>query len=162
MQISNDYGLENIYSISALNSNRTDTAKSETSIAPMDTVSISEEAMEAYKESKVNSDDTNDIYAQFRKKFNSYRGNGIFEQSEVNDTYAVTEAGEEAQGAPSGGGGGSSEGSTSEEIQEKIKTLTSQLQSIMSSNLPEGEKNAKAAQLQAQISELQAQLNSAG
>lgn len=72
----------------------------------------------------------------------------------------ATKAAGEAQGqggaGGAGGGGGSSDSDSSEDIQEKIAALQSQLQAALS----DGD-TSKASSLQAQIAALQVQLQSA-
>ena len=68
-----------------------------------------------------------------------------------------------AEGKPSGGsgGGGNGSSSSSESIEAQIQSLQAKIQTIASSNLPESIKESTMATYQAQIAELQSQLQQA-
>lgn len=71
---------------------------------------------------------------------------------------------EEAGGAAAaqgGGGGGSGSSDSAESIKKQIQQLEAKLQTIASSGLPENVKESTMATYQAQIAELQAQLQQA-
>lgn len=156
MQVTSDYSTLNIFQVEETTNSR---KKSEFSVnSPFDTVSISDAALEAYSKSKISTsemDDKSDSDASkdFKKYFNNYRGNGIFAEDNSQDT-------EKNDGVTD-----TSENSESEkiskkvsEIERKIKDLMEKLETVMSSDMPEQEKNAMEGQIQKEISELQSQL----
>ncbi len=117
--------------------------------------------MEAYTKSKPGSIDEesseNDLFDQFKKQFNSYRGKGIFNEDNEVSSKNISDSDTIVEGS-----GGSEDidkiSQKASELERKIKDLTEQLESVMQSNLPDTEKEAMAGQIQKQISELQSQL----
>ncbi len=159
MLISNDYPVNNIFDVS--NEYQPKKAKDFSVESSFDTVSISDAAMEAYTKSKPGSIDEesseNDLFDQFKKQFNSYRGKGIFNEDNEVSSKNISDSDTIVEGS-----GGSEDidkiSQKASELERKIKDLTEQLESVMQSNLPDTEKEAMAGQIQKQISELQSQL----
>lgn len=156
MQVTTEWSTLNIFQVEDTNNSRKKLEFSANS--SFDTVSISDAALEAYSKSKINTsemDDKSDSDASkdFKKYFNNYRGNGIFAE-------------DDSQGAEKSNAlSGTNENSESEkvskkvsEIERKIKDLMEKLEAVMSSDMPEQEKNAMEGQIQKEISELQSQL----
>lgn len=154
MQITNDYNVANIFETSFPNQAHKKTDNN--SSISFDTVSISDAALQAYANSKANSVENENnsdstLYDQFKKQFNSYRGKGIFSEDESlsksvdgnNNSQQIEE--EKVSKNVS-------------ELERKIKDLTEKLESIMSSNMPEHEKDMMANQIHKELDELQSQL----
>lgn len=164
MLIDNQYGAAEINDIFSLQpESKVRRVNSAASGAIIDTVEISDEARAAYENSKTaKSGEREAIYAQFKKQFKDYRGKGVFAEDAGAEETSAPEEETQGSGEPQGVGGGSGEGENIAKIQEKIASLTSRLQAIMSSNIPDSEKQAMTGALQAQIAELKAQLDAMG
>lgn len=158
MQIINDYNINNIFETTL--SSQSHKKGDDNGGLPFDTVSISDAALQAYASSKAahrsgeESEADNNPSQQFKKHFNSYRGNGIFaeDNSVTNDNEAYDM--EKTQQTES-----EKTGKTISELERKIKDLTEKLGSVMSSSMPEHEKDMMANQIHKELEELQSQLN---
>ena len=92
---------------------------------------------------------------QYRSRFNEYRGTGLFAAS---DQTGETSSGQ--ANAVSANGEDSSDDSSNQtaKLERQIKDLTKELEEVMTSDLPDVQKEASAQELQKKISELRSQL----
>lgn len=139
-----------------------------------DIVSLSPEALELARQSRLDAfcgacgsdklseaeDDTSaaetiNATDRYRKQFTEYRGTGLFAAS---DQTGETSSGQ--ANAVSGNVENSSDDSSDQtaELERQIKDLTTELEEVMASDLPDVQKEASAQELQKKISELQSQL----
>lgn len=158
MQIINDYGVNNIFETTF--STQSNKKSEENRALSFDTVSISDAAMQAYVDSKAASAENenkseDNPTEQFKKQFNSYRGNGIFSEDDSVSKDNSVEGPEKAQQAEEE----EKISKTVPELERKIKDLTEKLEAVMSSNMPEHEKDMMANQIHKELEELQSQLN---
>lgn len=157
MQIINDYSINNIFenTFSAQPSKKAE----ESQTPSFDTVSISDAALQAYTKSKAASigdedKSDNNLFEQFKKQFNSYRGKSIFSEDEsVNNDDSLKDTAKTQQTEEE------KVSKTVSELERKIKDLTEKLNAVMSSSMPEHEKNMMANQIHKELEELQSQLN---
>lgn len=157
MQIINDYSINNVFetTFSAQSHKKSD----ENQTSTFDTVSISDAALQAYANSKAASiadenESDNNLSEQFKKQFNSYRGKGIFSEDDSVSKDNSVDGSEKAQQTEE-----EKISKTVSELERKIKDLTEKLEAVMSSNIPEHEKDMMANQIHKELEELQSQLN---
>lgn len=92
---------------------------------------------------------------QYRSRFNEYRGMGLFAASAQTGEASSGQANAVAESDES-----SSDDSSNQtaKLERQIKDLTKKLEEVLTSDLPDAQKEASAQELQKKISELQSQL----
>lgn len=157
MQIINDYGINNVFetTFSAQSPKKSEEKQTST----FDTISISDAALQAYANSKAASiteenESGNNLSEQFKKQFNQYRGKGIFSEDDSVSKDNSVDGSEKAQQTEE-----EKISKTVSELERKIKDLTEKLEAVMSSNMPEHEKDMMSNQIHKELEELQSQLN---
>ena len=157
MQIINDYGINNVFETTF--SAQSHKKSEENQASTFDTISISDAALQAYANSKAASitdenESGDNLFEQFKKQFNSYRGKGIFSEDDSVSKDNSVDGAENAQHTEE-----EKISKTVSELERKIKDLTEKLEAVMSSNMPEHEKDMMANQIHKELEELQSQLN---
>lgn len=157
MQIINDYSINNIFEtvFPTQSHKKSDSGQA----SSFDTVSISDAALQAYANSKSVSianenESDNNLSEQFKNQFDSYRGKGIFSEDDSASKDNSVASSEKSQQ-----NGEEKIDKTASELERKIKDLTEKLEALMSSNMPEHEKDMMANQIHKELEELQSQLN---
>lgn len=95
----------------------------------------------------------NEAAGRFRKQFDSWRGTGIFGENEGAPSEAAAVTPDAAQSAAA-----ESDSKKASELERKIKDLSTQLEAVLASSMPEMEKNAMSSRISKEIEELQSQL----